>query len=517
MINYWWVTRPKRKLNSVPEVLAGIAEVSLDIEWQGQRNTHLNVEEALEKAGLKRVGERRDQTGGGARTYIAWLRSLGLIFTQQTTKKTKLTLAGEALLNGEPPVEIITNQILKYQFPSAFSIGRGVCVSERFKVHPFVFLLRLLVDSRVRYLTQEEIAKVVITEAETDKDECFEYIVKRISDFRNYGDAILEENFFEKYASGKKTVNSQGDFSHLEDTANTFINWIEYTQLAIRKDKKLVIVESKKEQVEEILKQPHSFIDRWNEEEYFQRKFGVDPRHNKDTRNLTNTKTVTPQMIAEQKIVRSYIQLASETPVSQVSEDVINYVANVSGFESSVVAETLNKRYPYGSIGSFMTKYYEMAFKGRDEATEFEKATAELFDSVFGFKTKHVGPIGLTPDVLLISEKYRYAGIIDNKAYSEYTINNDHHNRMVQNYLGNVERYYPDGYPIAFFSYIAGGFGKNIDTQIKKVVNASGTHGSAIDVHNVIELVKKNTENRYSQAELKDLFSVDRRIKMSDL
>ena len=62
MINYWWVTRPKRKLNSVPEVLAGIAEVSLDIEWQGQRNTHLNVEEALEKAGLKRVGERRDQT-----------------------------------------------------------------------------------------------------------------------------------------------------------------------------------------------------------------------------------------------------------------------------------------------------------------------------------------------------------------------------------------------------------------------------------------------------------------------
>ena len=34
---------------------------------------------ALEKAGLKREGERRDQTGGGARTYKAWLASLGLI------------------------------------------------------------------------------------------------------------------------------------------------------------------------------------------------------------------------------------------------------------------------------------------------------------------------------------------------------------------------------------------------------------------------------------------------------
>ncbi len=104
MIDYWRVTRPKRKLNSVPEVLAGIAEVSLDTKWQGQRDTHLDVEEALEKAGLKRTGERRDQTGGGARTYIAWLRSLGLIFTQNSTKEVKLTLAGEAILDGEPPV-----------------------------------------------------------------------------------------------------------------------------------------------------------------------------------------------------------------------------------------------------------------------------------------------------------------------------------------------------------------------------------------------------------------------------
>ena len=26
MLNYWWVTRPKRKLNSIPEVLAAFAE-----------------------------------------------------------------------------------------------------------------------------------------------------------------------------------------------------------------------------------------------------------------------------------------------------------------------------------------------------------------------------------------------------------------------------------------------------------------------------------------------------------
>lgn len=39
----------------------------------------------------------------------------------------------------------------------------------------------------------------------------------------------------------------------------------------------------------------------------------------------------------------------------------------------------LVETYPNGSVGEFMTKYFEMAFIGRDEATEFEKATVELF------------------------------------------------------------------------------------------------------------------------------------------
>lgn len=126
MINYWWITRPKRRLNSVPEVLASIAKESLNSQWAGQRDAHLSVEEALEEAGLKRKGDRRDQTGGGARTYFAWIKSLGLVFEHESSKQLKLTLAGEAILSGESPVKILTSQILKYQFPSSFSLSRGV-------------------------------------------------------------------------------------------------------------------------------------------------------------------------------------------------------------------------------------------------------------------------------------------------------------------------------------------------------------------------------------------------------
>ena len=64
-----------------------------------------------------------------------------------------------------------------------------------------------------------------------------------------------------------------------------------------------------------------------------------------------------------------------------------------------------------------------------------------LFQDVFGFEARHVGPIGLTPDVLLLSDENGYQAILDNKAYHKYTINNDHYNRMVHNYIGNIVNY----------------------------------------------------------------------------
>ena len=113
MLNYWWVTRPKRKLDSIPEVLAAFADISLNQEWSGQRDTQMAYEEALEKAGLKRVGTRRDQSGSGGRTYAAWLRSLGLICEESTTKGVYLTLAGEAIIEGKSPVAVLRKQVLK--------------------------------------------------------------------------------------------------------------------------------------------------------------------------------------------------------------------------------------------------------------------------------------------------------------------------------------------------------------------------------------------------------------------
>jgi len=517
LLNYWWVTRPKRKLNSIPDVLATFAEMSLDQEWQGQRESHLSFEDALEQAGLKRKGERRDQTGGGARTYKAWVASLGLIFTQESTGKIKLTLAGEAIMAGDSPVEVLKNQILKYQFPSSFSLSRGVQVSPRFKIRPFRFLLKLLNDSEIEYLTEEEIAKIIVTKAENETDKCYRYIVDKILEFRQRGDMIHEEDFFEKYKSSKGEVNPEHPFSHLMDLANTIVNWLEYTQLVKRDSGQVRILDDKKSEVQHILSVSSSFIDRPEEHEYFQRKYGLDPKHKKDTRNLTETKTITTKIIAEQKIKQAYITESLKQPITKITTALIDKISEQTGFGDKLVEETLLKLYPRGSVGAFMTEYFEMAFKGRDEAVDFEKATVELFQNVFGFEAKHVGPIGLTPDVLILSDEDGYQAIIDNKAYSKYTISNDHHNRMVHNYIKNLERYSNSDVPLAFFSYIAGGFGKNINSQINDIVDVTGISGSAMSVSNMIKLVELYEPKNYTHKSIRDIFSVNRQILLSDL
>lgn len=523
MLNYWWVTRPKRKLDSVPEVLATFADISLNQEWSGQRGTQMAYEDALEKAGLKRVGARRDQSGSGGRTYGAWLVSLGLIFNHAKTGNIKLTLAGEAIMNGDSPVDVLKQQVLKYQFPSSFSMGRGVQVSERFKIRPFRFLLRLLSDDRLeRYLTQDEIAKIIAVDAENEKESVYEMVVQKILRFREVGDKCLDSNFYELYKPSRGEVNPDHPFSHLQDMANTMINWIEYIQLAKRnEDRNLVILEEKQAEVDAILSTHLPFIDRPTVHEFFQRKYGLDPKHRKDIRNLEKTQTVTARIIAEQKIRTAYIKTSLMKPITGITPGLISEITGETGISSDLVEEILNKVYPHGAVGAFLSSYFEMAFKGREECTEFEVATTELFKDVFGYNAKHLGQTGSksAPDILLLSDSEGYQAIVDNKAYSKYSISGDHHNRMVHNYLKRIQSYSSSSLPIGFFTYIAGGFGKSIDKQIEDEVKESGIHGSGITVSNFIKMIEnhQNGVRKYSHRDLRSIFSLDRQVSLKDV
>lgn len=489
----------------------------MGVAWQGERSTQLDVEEALERAGLKRVGERRDQTAGGARTYVAWLSSLGLIFRTGGARSIQLTLAGEDLLRGVSPVRVLTAQIFRYQFPSPFSLSRSVCVSPRFRIRPFRFLFRLLLDPRIEALSQAEIGFIVATEAETESNECYERVVRRILDYRDRGPKALPGDFRERFATSKTSAGANPE-ANLLDIANTIINWAEYTQLARRNEtKKLAILPDHREDATRILAMEPAFIERPDEEEVFQRKFGLGADHSKDTRNLTGTPTVTAGMVAESKIRTAFIAEACKAPIVGLSKELVGKIAETTGIVPEAVEAALNRMFPHGALSGFMHSYHEMAFAGREEATEFEIATANLFRDVFGFGAKHVGPQGRTPDVLLSSPDGTYQAIVDNKAYREYGISNDHWNRMVTNYIGGFTRYANGTPPLAFFTYVAGGFAPNVDAKIKSIHGSSGVPGSAMPVANLIRMIESHEDSPYSPDQIRNIFSCDRIVTLDDL
>lgn len=516
-LNYWWVTRPKRKLNSIPEILGAFSNVALSAQWSGDKRIHILFEEELERDGLKVVGERRDHSGSGGRTYQAWLSSLGLIFIQEKTGVPFLTYAGEAIMEGKSPIEILKNQVLKYQFPSPFGIKTRV--SEKFRIHPFIFLLRLLMDKRIDSLSHDEIGKVVITEAINESNICFEFVVNRILEYRIKGDDSLPADFLETHSSSHGKVNSDHPYSHLLDIANTIINWLEYTQLIYRDEGRIKVAPEKIDEINQILNKKIGFIDRPDDHEFFQRKYGLDPWHKKDTRNLLNTAHISSRTIDMQRIRQAFIAFSIHKPISSINSNLVDDIALKTGTNKNLVEEVLYKEYPHGAIGGFLSGYYEMAFKGRDEAVDFEIATTNIFKDIFGYDAKHLGQTGSksAPDVLLVSDSDGYQAIIDNKAYSHYSITGDHHNRMVHNYIENISNYSNYHLPIGFFTYIAGGFVDTINNQIKSEVDESHVPGSGITVGNVIKLVEQHQLSPYSHHELRNIFGLNRQILLSDI
>ncbi|MCZ0704481.1 hypothetical protein J2T56_003003 [Natronobacillus azotifigens] len=508
MKNYWFITRPKRKLISVPEILSAFIAGSLNDQWTGQVGKHIDFEEVLEKQGLKRRGDRRDQGGSGGRTYVSWLFSLGLFFKKDG--KIQTTLAGDALLNGEPPVEILKHQVLKFQYPSPYSILPAVRVSDRFRIRPVLFILKLIMDNRIEYLTQEEIAKIVITEAENESEKNFQYIIERILAFRNFGDSVLPTDFNELYPSRSGVQSFDKTVSMLSDIANTFINWIEYTQLAARDEKHLKVVPGQEVEIAEIIENSPNLITRWEDEEYFQRRYGVDPWHRKDTRNLNETRTVTAQLIAQKMVRTKFLSMAAKSPITEVNTPIIESIYSSTGITHSIIEEELAS-FANGALDSFEASYFDMSLKGRDQCREFELATVELFQKAFDFDSSHVGDKGKHPDVLAVSEDL--SGIIDSKAYASYTISNDHKNRMVHNYIPPYINKIPN---LEFFMYISGGFGKNFDKQVELVAQEANIRGCGITANNIIKLAREYKSNNWKPCDLKRHFTLNREIRRAD-
>lgn len=511
MHNTWWITRPKRDLLSVPLCLAVIAHNAQGKVWNTPtKDTELAIERGLEDSGLKRRGNRRDQGGGGARTYRAWMKSLGLLFMNDNGELW-LTSAGEALVNAEPPLEIIKKQVLTYQYPSTFTAKGAARVDGRFKVRPFIFLLQLLLDERLEgYLKErDEIGKIVIAYGETNKQASVDAVIELILRHRQSGDAILPEDYLETFKSSRSAqAELEKIFKEHGDIANTLGNWLGYTQLIQREAGQWSIPEDAKAEAQAIVNEHANqpLIKDHKDEEKFQRRYGLKPGQRKDTRNLNSEHaTRTSAAIEADRIKLVMMEISSTRLIDNVDHALVEEIATRTGSTHARVEQVLAETYPNGAADAFMHGYVQLAFQSRERATEFEQATAEIFRTVFGFNAQQMGQQGLRPDIVVSSDEQAYAGIIDNKAYKQgYSLTHSQRNAM-RTYIETFDSYKIDEQPLRFFCYVVSEYKRTINAQIKEVAELNGVPGSAITSRDVVRLARPG--NRPTHAQFLELFT----------
>lgn len=509
MINNWQVPRNKRKLYPVVDILSLFAIQNLGDVWRQDLNRQLDFESELERYGIKRPGRRRDQRAGGARTYESWLFNLGLIFSETNTNIVRTTLAGDALLDGVPPVPVITNQLMKLQYPSPYSIRNRVNINPRFQVRPFRFLIRLLADDRVQRLSKAEIARFVITEGENETTQCFEHVIDQIGQYRVLGDSVLPSNFADLYPSSTSGVQSLEDtLAYLEDVANTIINYLEYTQLISRDAGRSIFIPQERTADVQAILSDGTRLRTFNPDhpfgnENFQRNFGLAPGQNRDNR-VFGGQTVTDALYMQRRVRSELLHMARVSPIVDVSATLIGDIARAVGCTPQQVEDALSGFRP-DTFSTFEANYLNMAISGRERATEFERATCDIFE-LLDFHTQHVGSLPRHPDIF-VESPLNYSGIIDTKAYRSYSISNDHRNRMVRNYIPTyLSR------NLAFFMYIADGFGANIDSQVNSIANETNVGGSVITARSLLRLLQRHQVNPIDHNVLRQLFTSNARI-----
>ena len=161
------------------QILILLSEQVTHSSWSGNQLIQDQFTKALELSGLKRSGSKYDPHGGGARTYLAQLMSLGFVFLRPGGH-VYTTLAGDDMINGNPPLPILQEMLFRHQYPSIYSQNRNVRIHPSIKIKPFLFVLNIL--KTVGFLTEEEL---VIPILYGHNENCFSYCVDKIDLLRN--------------------------------------------------------------------------------------------------------------------------------------------------------------------------------------------------------------------------------------------------------------------------------------------------------------------------------------------
>lgn len=508
------LSRPQRKLYRLPLTVTALHEAAGEEQWKGGRERHIAFEELLEREGIKRPGSRRDGSGSGGRTHAALVRSLGLAFDSSETGKLELTLAGLALAEGNRPVDILTHQVLRFQYPSPYSAS--VRIDPKFEVRPFILILRLLLHPSLgRVLTQDELGLVVIFSGTGDSITDADRVASEIITYRESG--IDEGDFLAKYGKPDDTFEIAKD--RYSAIANTAFNWLELTGVIEREKQKVTLADSSIEAARTLveiysalprIKNP-SDVDR------FQRSYGLPPRKKKDTRNLSAAETVTRAEFVRRRVTTIVTGWsATELLIDGATPSIVDRLTEATQFDRTEVAAAAAKVLGTDrTLDSYLSHYQSLVYANTPSAArEFEQATAEIVRRVFKLSADCVGQAGRHPDVV-ITKPDAWRGIVDTKAYGgEYSLPSSH-DRAMREY---IETYVAmDGEVLRFWAFVAGAVSRGAGKKAKALAEQTGVPGVVVGMLAWLQLIRLGQAQKIDADGLSELLSGSGEITLASL
>jgi hypothetical protein len=492
-------------------------------DWSSDRAVQDSFYGMLEQAGLKRVGSQRDINDGGARTYLAQAKCLGLIF-QNSERRLFPTLAGEALMRGENGTQVMQLALLRHQYPSSYSQGPNVRINPYLCVKPFIFVLQLLNHEDIQYLTTEELQIPVLY---GHSHNCLDYCVDKILQLRSGRELldVIDDVELDLYMPRSRNSDLQRKLNNVRHIANTCKNYLVPCYLVstetVGNVEAMVFNEHARAVYEQELQQVEVFIPVHSEEQ-FQRRYGRWNRQ-RDSRNLVSD-SISPGDLVDDIIRSNYFRLCRERMVSGIPHEFIESLHHNLGFSRQQIVDAVAP-YVEQTLEHFEIAFLDMARGGLSTSTDFEMAVCNLFQDRFFFEATHTGarsrPLGMIggyADGFLVALDNRHCALVDAKASPGYALSHADYNAMCHTYIPNY-RELTNGreLDLEFCLYVAYGFRGNIDERLTQLSasNVEQVPVSAITAGDLLALANTVTSES-QQRNLRTGFSQRRIVSLLD-
>ncbi len=480
------------------------ALTSLKNPDMGSRETQDMLYAFLAEYGVKRSSQARDKNDGGMRTYYAQMGILGLTYGKQRS----LTVAGKTLLEGRKPLHVLQTQLLRLQYPSAYSKGQNVRIHPEVKVKPFVFILDLLRHPQIGSLSVFELMIPVVY---GHSHECLGFCVSKILELRKRNAKSLNEieDLFSEDSlylpRGGWNWDEQPSFEqkikqleNIKDIANTAGNYLKAAQLVyVSESANGKIRYEYNADFDSIYQRERNlkFIDATASEEAFQRNFGRYDKA-KDTAKGSSEKN---------SGLLTFIQTL------YLNEKKKNLFGSLDGLR---FAEEQSRQWgiskdsilsAIASLGPSVSNlqhdlYLDYSNSGTEHALDFEKATAEILKSLGFDATLHIGQEkarsarrGGYPDICIKCSDSSECGLADTKASNVFVISNTDELKLRMHYLDSNKDFFPDS-TLTYYLYIAGNFKKTMGAHVKALSKELRIPVTALRAKALLALYERETK-----------------------